>query len=413
MATAGPSVRSEPDAGPAHVAVVSFLASRVVPSGGFWVALAGGVSLARVAERRGMRRSFGVSIASMLETVAIIGPLRFGVPLTQAVTAPLLGRMEARGVAAWLQMLVCGVLRLAQNSLQTAIFIWILAGGLDAFAGTYDAIASRVGFDVGERETLIFTALGLAAWATFASVVQVLVYRRGLARWDSTPIAGPVDLESSVAAEDLAAATDSASARELTATEGLAAAPAGDARPRSARFDPRLLALVAVVLFAILLASTAWLVLAGVAAFLALAWVVARSDPGPLRAGLAFSALLGFSVFLLATVGGLGLEVALRRALRAVLLVMTATWLRAAARAEGLRFAFRRALRRLRRIPSIPEAAQVLDSLESEARLAASGRAFAAALEDVPHRPVPFVDAVLGWVVREANHPHSSIRPAP
>jgi hypothetical protein len=403
MATAGPSVRSEPDAGPAHVAVVSFLASRVVPSGGFWVALAGGVALARVAERRGPRRSFGTSIASMLETVAIIGPLRFGVPLTQAVTAPLLGWMEARGVAAWLQMLVCGVLRLAQNSLQTAIFIFVLAGGLDAVAGTYDAIASRVGIDVGEDETLILTLAGLAAWAAFASVVQVLVYRRGLARWDSMPIDSSLDADSP-AAGGLAAAVDAAATPDADALSPERSSTT-DAPPGSSRFDPRLLALVAVGLFAILLASTAWIVLAGVAAFLALAWVVSRPDPMPLRAGLAFSALLGFSVFLLATVGGLGIEVALRRAARAILLVMTATWLRAAARAEGLRFAFRRALHRLRRIPSVPEAAQVLDSLESEARLVASGRAFATALEDVPYRPAPFVDAVLGWVVREANHP--------
>lgn len=401
MATAGPTVRSEPDAGPAHVAVVSFLASRVVPSGGFWVALAGGVALARVAERRGPRRSFGVSIASMLETVAIIGPLRFGVPLTQAVTAPLLGWMEARGVAAWLQMLVCGVLRLAQNSLQTAIFIWILAGGLDAVAGTYDAIASRVGIDVGEDETLIVTLIGLAAWAVFASVVQVLVYRRGLARWDS------ISDDEADAAPSQADLMEKADSIDPSALREIGAAPG------TSRFDPRLLALVAVILFAILLASTAWLVLAGVAAFLVLAWIVSRPDPMPLRAGLAFSALLGFSVFLLAMVGGLGLDVALRRATRAILLVMTATWLRAAARAEGLRFAFRRALRRLRRVPSIPEAARVLDSLESEARLVASGRAFAASLEDVPYRPVPFVDAVLGWVVREANHPHPSVRPTP
>ncbi|HEY6779758.1 MAG TPA: hypothetical protein VI111_02320 [Thermoleophilaceae bacterium] len=401
-------MRSEPEAGPAHVAVVSFLASRVVPSGGFWVALAGGVALARVAERRGARRSCGTSIAAMLETVAIIGPLRFGVPLTQAVTAPLLGRLEARGMPAWLQMLICGVLRLAQNTLQTAVFIWILAGGLDAFTGTYDAIAGRLGFSVGNTETLVFTAIGLVAWATFASIVQVLVYRRGLLRWDAVaaeeallhgavePALRPTDDSPPVLSDAPADRSASAGASSALRSRGELAA----------RFDPRLLALIAVALFAVLLASTEWVVLAGVAAFLAIAWVVSRPDPTPLQAGLAFTALLGFSVFMLALIGGLGLEVALRRAIRAGLLVMTATWLRAAARAEGLRFVFRRALRRLRRIPSIPEASQVLDSLSSEARLATSGRAFAASLEDVPHRPLPFVDAVLGWVVREARAPH-------
>src|SRR5687767_3808130 len=83
--------------GPAHVGVVSFLAARAAPTGGFWIALAGGVALARVAERRGARVGFGASAAAMLETVAIIGPARFGVPLTQAISAPILGRMHARG----------------------------------------------------------------------------------------------------------------------------------------------------------------------------------------------------------------------------------------------------------------------------------------------------------------------------
>ena len=92
MATAAPPAPT----GPAHVAVVSFLAARAAPTGGFWIALAGGVALARVAERRGARAGFGASVAAMLETVAIIGPARFGIPFTQAATAPLLGRLEAR-----------------------------------------------------------------------------------------------------------------------------------------------------------------------------------------------------------------------------------------------------------------------------------------------------------------------------
>jgi hypothetical protein len=414
MAIAGPSVRSDPEpasaAGPAHVAVVSFLASRVVPSGGFWVALAGGVALARVAERRGLRQSFGASIAAMLETVAIIGPLRFGVPLTQAVTAPLLGRLEARGVPSWAQILICGVLRLAQNTLQTAIFIWVIAGGLDAYAGAYDAIGGRLGLDVGNTETLVLTAVGLLAWAAFASTVQVLVYRRGLQRWDGAASEAAVPdgsalVPTTAAAPDAASRVPGAAALEDVSTMAGPAASDG-AAPATSRFDPRLLALTAIVLFALLLASPTWAVLAGVAAFLALAWFASRPDPTPLPAGLAFTALLGGSVFVLALVAGLGLEVALQRGLRAALLVLTATWLRAAARAEGLRFVFRRALQRLRRIPSLPEAASVLDSLSSEERLAVSGRAFAASLQDVPRRPVPFVDAVLGWVVREANAPH-------
>ena len=387
MATAGPSVRSEPDAGPAHVAVVSFLASRVVPSGGFWVALAGGVALARVAERRGLRRSFGVSIASMLETVAIIGPLRFGVPLTQAVTAPLLGlHGGARAWPAWLQMLVCGVLRLAQNSLQTAIFIWILAGGLDAYAGTYDAHRRPAsGSRSAKPRRWSSPRSGLVAWATFASVVQVLVYRRGLARWDSTPVDDAIRRTSFPGRRRPAAATDALPPgrrdRPRSATRSAASdararlrslrSPPARARRRRPLRDP---------------ARQHRLARARRRRRLPRRRLGRRSlrPRAAARRPRASAALLGVSVFLLALIGGLGLEVALRRAARAVLLVMTATWLRAAARAEGLRFAFRRALRRLRRIPSIPEAARVLDSLESEARLVASGRAFAASLEDVP-----------------------------
>jgi hypothetical protein len=233
----------------------------------------------------------------------------------------------------------------------------------------------------------------------------VLVYRRGLARWDSTPVEEP-----SEAADSGGASTVFPELARPGAASAVPPAATADAAPVASRFDPRLLALTAVALFALLLARPTWPVLAGVAAFLALAWAVSRPDPAPLPAGLAFTALLGGSVFVLALVAGLGLEVALRRGLRAALLVLTATWLRAAARAEGLRFVFRRALRRLRRIPSLPEATAVLDALSSEERLAASGRAFAASLQDVPRRPVPFVDAVLGWVVREASAPHAPPR---
>ena len=99
--------RAATRSGPAHVAVVSFLALAAAPAGGFWIALAGGVALARVAERRGARLGFGASAAAMLETVAIIGPARFGVPLTQALTAPMLGRLEARGWRSLPQILAC------------------------------------------------------------------------------------------------------------------------------------------------------------------------------------------------------------------------------------------------------------------------------------------------------------------
>jgi hypothetical protein len=387
MATEAPTA----PAGPAHVAVVSFLAARAAPTGGFWIALAGGVALARLAERRGARLGFGASAAAMLETVAIIGPARFGIPLTQAATAPLLGRLEARRVRVVLQVLACAAIRLLHNSATTAFFIWVITGGLDAYAGTYDALGRHVGINIGTADALVLTAVSLLAWAAFASVVQVLVYRRGLRDWDSR---------------------ESGSAEPATAR----AAPAAEAgpdeatpRPRLRRFDPRAVTVAAAIAFVLLLASTEWALLGAVAAWLALVWAVSRADREPVPTGLLFAAILAAGALIFTLGGGLGLDMALRRAARAALLVLVATWLRAAAGADGLREVSRRALGRLRRVPAAPEAAQVLDGISSEGRLAAAGRTLAAQLGAVPMRPLPVLDAVLGWVVREA----AAFRPAP
>src|ERR671921_3032666 len=83
--------------GLAHVATVSFLASRAAPSLQFFFALGGGMALARSAERSGARTGYGTALASMLQTVAVMGPARINAPLTQAITAPMMGRLQARG----------------------------------------------------------------------------------------------------------------------------------------------------------------------------------------------------------------------------------------------------------------------------------------------------------------------------
>jgi hypothetical protein len=364
--------------GPAHVAVVSFLAARAAPTGGFWIALAGGVALARVAERLGARLGFGASAAAMLETVAIIGPARLGVPLTQAISAPILGRLHARGVGLWPQLLACATVRLLHNAATTAFFIWVITGGLDAYAGTYDAIGRRVGIEIGTADALALTLAGLLAWAAFASTVQVLVYRRGLRAW------GELVPEQQHRGEALPPEPPA-----LAASLG--------------RFDPRAVAGAALVAFVLLLSSTEWALLAAVAAWLVLAWVLSRAEREPLRAGLVFAGLLAGGAFLFALGGGLGLETALRRACRAALLVLVATWLRAAAQAGGLREVSRRVLARLRRVPSLPEASQVLDAIASEGRLASAARSVVARVSEAPKRPIAVLDAVLAWVVREAS----------
>jgi hypothetical protein len=370
--------------GPAHVAVVSFLAARAAPTGGFWIALAGGVALARAAERRGARLGFGASAAAMLETVAIIGPARIGIPLTQAATAPMLGRLEARGVAVLPQILACAAIRLLHNTATTAFFIWVITGGLDAYAGTYDAIGRRIGIEVGTADALAVTAAGLVAWAAFASTVQVLVYRRGLHGWDRLAASG-------------SDATDVS--RDIGGQRQSGAGAAG--LPR--RFDPRAITLAAAIAFALLLSSTAWPLLAAVGLTLAIAWVAMPTDREPVPTGLLFAAILAGGAFAFGLGGGLGLDEAARRAARAALLVLVATWMRAAAGAAGLREVSRRVLGRLRRVPAANEAALVLDRIEGEGRLAAAGRALADQLSGVDKRPLPFVDAVLSWVVRESE----------
>src|SRR5207244_9802137 len=124
--------------GLAHVATASFLASRAAPSAGFWLALAGGVALARAGQVRGIRAGYGASIAAMLQTVAIMGPARFGVPLTQALSAPLLGRLEARGTSVPRQLLACGLIRLVHTTATVAAFAFVLAGGIGAYTDGYD-----------------------------------------------------------------------------------------------------------------------------------------------------------------------------------------------------------------------------------------------------------------------------------
>jgi hypothetical protein len=386
MATAPPATGPAPPetVGPAHVGVVSFLAARAAPTGGFWIALAGGVALARVAERRGPRLGFGASAAAMLETVAIIGPARFGVPLTQALTAPILGRLHARGVGFWPQLAACALVRLLHNAATTAFFIWVIAGGLDAYAGTYDAIGRRVGIEVGTADALVLTLVSLLAWAAFASTVQVLVYRRGLRSWDA-----------SVDERQHRGEPESPRWQRNVADSATNLCHLG-------RFDPRAVTVSAAVAFILLLASTEWILLAAVAGWLAVAWLLSKPDPEPLPAGLLFAAILAAGAFAFAFGGGLGLDEALRRAARAGLLVLAATWLRAAARAAGLREVARRALGRLRRIPSATEASSVLDAIESEGRLADAARALVARLGDTPKRPRALLDAVLSWVVREA-----------
>lgn len=265
-------------AGLAHVASASFLASRVVPTGGYAVALAGGVALARAAQVAGARTGYGASIAAMLQAMAVLGPSRIAVPLTQAASAPLLGRMHHRGFRLTAQIAACAAIRAVDQLLMTLFYIAIIAGGLEAYAATYDAIAGRVpGVPDGPTAAVVATLLVLLAWTAFASVVQVLVYRAALRDWPQT---GP------------ATASGGDAPGAAAETSHRPAPPRRTEPTRPPRYDPRAVALAAVVAFCVLIATTAWLVLGAVALWLAIAWATARPDNAPVRAGLLLAALL-------------------------------------------------------------------------------------------------------------------------
>ena len=322
----------------------------------------------------------------MLQSVAVMGPARLGVPLTQALTAPLLGRLSARRVAIGWQIVLCGAIRGVENAIATALFILVIAGGIDAYAGSYDAVSAQLPLlPRGPAAAIELTLASLIVWTVIASTVQVLVYRRGLRRWATV---------------------------ERAETEGRppqAPATVEAERPQRAhsRFDPRAVAVAAAVAVVLLLVSTSAMLLGAVAVWLVVATLAAgRVDRGALPAGFALAGILALSGLTFTLVGGLGLELALRRGARAGLLVLVATWLRAVAGSDGLREVSRRSLTKLRRVPALTEASRTFDDLGSAPRLLSAGRSLFAALGPVRKRPVPLLDAILAWIPREAERFH-------
>jgi hypothetical protein len=263
-----PAVEAAAQAGLAHVATASFLASRVVPTGGYAVALAGGVALARAAQMAGARIGYGASIAAMLQTVAVLGPSRVSVPLTQAASAPLLGRMHARGRRVSAQFAACATIRAVDQLTFTLFYIWIV-GGVGAYAATYDALAGGIpGVPDGTIAALGATALALVVWTMFASVVQVLVYRAALRAWPAPEaVVGTRGGAGAAVTGTRGDAGEAVTGAHNDAPDDPADPPAGErARRPQPRYDPRAVALAAVVAFCVLIATTAWVVLGAVAA---------------------------------------------------------------------------------------------------------------------------------------------------
>jgi hypothetical protein len=362
-------------AGLAHVAALSFLAARAAPSGAFWLALAGGAALAREADTRGVRAGYAASVAAMLQTVAIVGPVRFSAPLTQAMSAPLLGAMHARGRRPAELFVACLVIRLVNYAVLTAFAVFVLLGP-KGYAGSYNALLGWAPLlPHGLAGALILTVIIDLAFGGFFSAVQVWLYRRALTDWSTRPLGD---------------APQRATAPPATAQRGGA--------------DPRAVLAAATLMTVVLLVSHSWSVLAAVTVWLTAASTLVRDpDRDVLRVGLLLAAVLAGGTLAASLFGGLGAEESASRAVRGALLVLVATWLRMAAGSAGLREAFRRTLLRMRRVPSAHEAAQILTQLDSDHLLAGSTRALRDRLRGVRSHPVSIADAVLAWAAHEAH----------
>lgn len=360
--------------GLAHVAAVSFLAARLAPSGAFWLALAGGAAVAREADQRGVRAGYASSAAAMLQTVAMVGPLRLSGPATQALSAPLLGSMHSRG-RRWRSMFaVCVAIRLALYAALTAFTVLVLLGPA-GYKGSFDALFGWLPFlPDGLAGALLLTGIAQFVSAIFFSAIQVGLYRRALGAW---PDPGPAEQRQIAAAPPLV---------------------------ERAGADPRAVLAAAAVVTAVLLFTHAWVVLGAVAVWLAGAAVLARhGDRDVIKIGLMLAALLAAGTLIGSLVGGLGINEAASRTVRAGLLVLVATWMRAAASSAGLREAFRRGLLHLRRLPGAADAAHLLGELDSGRLLAGSAAALQDRLRGVRRRPLDVADAVLRWAAHEAH----------
>lgn len=337
----------------------------------------------------------------MVQTVALIGPARFNAPLTQALNAPVLGRLIGRGSSRLVQLAAVLAIRLVHYAILNVLFVAIVVGGLDEYVATYDSVTGGIEkaiafliptvervnvFPNGQTAALVLTVVAAVLYGAAFSTIQVLVSGRALRSW---PEDAPEEASGPLAAE-----------------------PATRPRPASVWLAPVLVALAWIAM----LAFNTWLVLAGVAAALVVATVFTRA----LRAGrttwtvgLALAALLALGALIPALIGAVDFEPAGRRAVRAALLVLTATWARAFAGSDGLREAARRTLWGVRAVPGAAEAARITEQLQSDRQLMPAANALVDRFRDVPTQPGPLADALTAWVAAEARSYRPPGEPVP
>ncbi|MGI8726733.1 MAG: hypothetical protein ACR2K6_03530 [Solirubrobacterales bacterium] len=379
------------ETGLAHVASLAFVAARTMPGAGFPVAVGGGTAIARATEGLGFRRGLATGTAAVIESVAILGPARMSAPAGQLATAPVIGALAAAGRSQATQVAAAALTRTLFNLVGTAFFIFVIAGSVETFTGTYDGTFGRIpGAPQGTTAAFIGTGIALLGWSAAATWFQVAIYARARGRW----VAERDPLEA-VARDDSGASTGNDSAPT----------PAGPPETAgSGRLDPRAVIGAATIAFVLLLASTDPILLAGVTAWLALAWAVAPAERSVLRTGALLTAILLLTSLLVNLVGGETIGQALERAVRVGLLVAVATWMRGAAGVDGFREVVRRLLHRVRRRQLVAELRTTLDSLAGDRRMGEALRTLAARVKKVRDQDLwAIADEILEWIAEEAT----------
>lgn len=303
-----------------------------------------------------------------------MGPARMGIPAPHALSAPWLGAMHRRG-RSLLSLALAGAAVRTWYYLATSAFSILVLIGLDAYAGSYEQLRQRLGFlPEGAAAALWVTAVMLVVWSLGAGLVQAWVVQRGLRQWDDNVRHGEVEPNS------------------------LTPKPASPSHPRAG-----LLVGVALVGFVVTLSGTGFWVLGGVAACLAVLWMVTWADWGTLGRGLLLALPLALSTLAFGLVGGIGGERAFRRGARVALLVLIAVWIHRAAGSAGLRDQSLRLVHRLTRFPTLALAGTVLGASVAASDFGGAARRLGRRVAATRRRPTAVLDAALAWLAEEST----------
>jgi hypothetical protein len=120
-----------------------------------------------------VRAGYGAGVAAMLQTVAIVGPVRYPAPLTQAMGAPLVGAVHARGGRPAELFAVRLAIRLVNYAVITALALSRAAGAEGLGRKRRGAARMVPLLPNGLAGGLILTVITEFVFAVSVSVVQV------------------------------------------------------------------------------------------------------------------------------------------------------------------------------------------------------------------------------------------------